>query len=230
MIESLPVHLHSSPLPRNPHDSPYSDEHRSSRSKARPHSGSSGHHTKESASSHKPRKTHARQAGQAAAKPLRPGKKRRRRGKGGGTYKAPDELTSHPTSRNAQVETRAWLLKQYGSVCAYCGSQFSARHITLDHVAPRRGQTAYDRRDNLVLSCRGCNAAKRDLAPLAFLLGLRSRAANLLKFGAHLSHGLLDLARSLMPGETPASSGKDNIDFERWDAPTDPDEDSPYRD
>ncbi len=71
--------------------------------------------------------------------------------------------------------------------------------MTLDHVAPRRGQTAYDRRDNLVLACQSCNAAKRDLAPLAFLLGARKRAKNLLRYGAHLSAGLLDLARSLVP-------------------------------
>ena len=71
--------------------------------------------------------------------------------------------------------------------------------MTLDHVAPRRGQTAYDRRDNLVLACRGCNEAKRDLSPLAYLLAVRSRAANLLRYGAHLSPGLLDLARSLLP-------------------------------
>jgi HNH endonuclease len=82
--------------------------------------------------------------------------------------------------------------------------------MTLDHVAPRRGQTAYDRRDNLVLACRTCNAAKRDLAPLAFLLGARSRAVNLLKFGTHLSAGLLELARSLVPVRD--------------------DDDSPYRD
>jgi hypothetical protein len=71
--------------------------------------------------------------------------------------------------------------------------------MTLDHVAPRRGQTAYDRRDNLVLACRGCNEAKRDLSPLAYLLAVRSRAANLLRYGGHLSPGLLDLARSLLP-------------------------------
>jgi hypothetical protein len=98
------------------------------------------------------------------------------------------------------MDTRTWLLKQHGPVCAYCGLKFTAREMTLDHVAPRRGQTAYDRRDNLVLACKTCNAAKRDLAPLAFLLGLRSRAANLVRFGAHLSAGLIDLARSLVPG------------------------------
>lgn len=73
--------------------------------------------------------------------------------------------------------------------------------MTLDHVAPRRGQTAYDRRDNLVLACPGCNAAKRDLAPMAFLLGARIRAANLLRYGAHLSPMLLDMARALAPEE-----------------------------
>src|SRR4051812_4767174 len=94
-------------------------------------------------------------------------RRRRKHGKAPG-----DSLTSHPTSRNAQMETRAWLLSRHGPVCAYCGTKHSARVMTLDHVAPRRGQTAYDRRDNLVLACRDCNAKKRDLAPLAFLLAL----------------------------------------------------------
>ena len=69
---------------------------------------------------------------------------------------------AHPTTRSAQVNTRAWLLKQYGPQCAYCGERFAPLKMTLDHVAPRRGQTAYDRRDNLVLACKGCNQAKRD--------------------------------------------------------------------
>jgi hypothetical protein len=42
---------------------------------------------------------------------------------------------------------------------------------------------------------------------------VKTRAVNLLKFGAHLSEGLLDLARSLAPSAAP-----------------EPDEDSPYRD
>lgn len=107
--------------------------------------------------------------------------------------------------------------------------------MTLDHVAPRRGQTAYDRRDNLVLACGPCNAAKRDQAPLAFLLALRSRAANLVKFGAHLSEGLLDLARSLVAGGSGTSTAqpaRQKIDYSRWGPPdtSQPgDDDSPYR-
>jgi hypothetical protein len=138
-------------------------------------------------------------------------------------------LTSHPTGRSAYVETRAWLLEQHGPVCAYCGRRFTAAVMTLDHVAPRRGQTAYDRRDNLVLACPGCNAAKRDLAPLAFLLGSRSRAANLLRYGTHLSPMLVELARSLVPAGVitpPTDSVSDVVDW----AALDDGDDSPYRD
>lgn len=95
--------------------------------------------------------------------------------------------------------------------------------MTLDHVAPRRGQSAYDRRDNLVLACPECNAAKRDMAPLAFLLARRSRAASLLRYGSHLSPMLINLARSLVPAATLATLGASA------DA-GDEDEDSPYKD
>jgi hypothetical protein len=125
------------------------------------------------------------------------------------------------------MDTRAWLLAEHGPVCAYCGVKFSARVMTLDHVAPRRGQTAYDRRDNLVLACPGCNAAKRDMAPLAFLLQVKTRAANLVKYGAHLSAGLLQLARPLVraiKGEAEGPRPK----RETWGA--EDDDESPYRD
>lgn len=104
--------------------------------------------------------------------------------------------------------------------------------MTLDHVAPRRGLTAYDRRDNLVLCCRPCNALKRDQAPLAFLLARRSRAPNLVKYGAHLSAGLLDLARPLL--RQPDGAAEPSVDVAkpgriRWGA-SDDDGPSPYRD
>jgi hypothetical protein len=107
--------------------------------------------------------------------------------------------------------------------------------MTLDHVAPRRGQTAYDRRDNLVLACRPCNEAKRDLSPLAYLLAVRSRAANLLRYGAHLSPGLLELARSLMPRDHSAHEvGSNGANGKRSACEilgiADDDEESPYRD
>jgi len=109
-----------------------------------------------------------------------------------------------PTSRGAYVETRHWLLERHGPVCAYCGRKVDPRTITLDHVTPRRGLTAYDRRDNLVLACRRCNAAKADKAILVFLLAQRERAASLLRYGGHLSPMLIDLARQIAGPEASA--------------------------
>ena len=101
--------------------------------------------------------------------------------------------------------------------------------MTLDHVAPRRGQTAYDRRDNLVLACPGCNMVKRDQAPLAFLLGSRIRAVNLVRYGAHLSPMLVDLARSLVPaGSEQLSTDADSTPID-WASLIDLDGESPYR-
>ena len=81
--------------------------------------------------------------------------------------------------------------------------------MTLDHVTPRRGQSAYDRRDNLVLACKTCNAAKADKPILAFLLGRRDRAISLYRYGDHLSGMLRDMARQL------AGEEADVIDAER---------------
>ena len=165
-------------------------------------------------------------------------RRRSRRSRSGSPYAAQvrTALTSHPTDRNAYAETRVWLLAEHGPVCAYCGLRFDKASMTLDHVAPRRGQTAYDRRDNLVLACQPCNAAKRDLAPAAFLLGNRNRALNLLRYGSHLSPMLVDLARSLIPPGTviaapiaaPASAPAAPSARIRWD--DEDDGDSPYKD
>lgn len=97
--------------------------------------------------------------------------------------------------------------------------------MTLDHVAPRRGRTAYDRRDNLVLACPACNAAKRDLAPMAFLLARRSRAVHLLRYGTHLSPMLVDMARSLAPAGMTVPPRSERLDLPDFD-----DDESPYRD
>ena len=91
---------------------------------------------------------------------------------------------------------REWLLARHGPVCAYCGQETNHETITLDHVRPRRGQSAYDRPDNLVLACRPCNADKADKPLMAFLLGKKSRGVFLLHYGDHLSDPLKDLARN----------------------------------
>ncbi|MDQ3697732.1 MAG: HNH endonuclease [Gemmatimonadota bacterium] len=125
----------------------------------------------------------------------------------GSTASAPRH-TSLPTSRTAYTETRLWLINCHGPVCAYCERRTDPSTITLDHVTPRRGQTAYDRRDNLVLACFGCNAQKADQPILAFLLARRARAASLLRYGQHLTPMLRNLAHEIAGPEAAARAAR----------------------
>ena len=222
-------------MPRQFQDSPYRDDPKPS-----PASSSRSSAAQAPAPRHRPPRASRAQptTTDEADAPRRRSHRGGRSGRGGrggrGTYAQP-QLTSHPTGRAAYTETRRWLLEQHGPVCAYCGRSFTADVMTLDHVYPRRGQTAYDRRDNLVLACPGCNAVKRDLSPTAFLLASRSRAANLLRYGTHLSDGLIEIARSLTPGhllpiaqtpQTPPAPPR-----VRWSEVADEDDgESPYKD
>ena len=121
----------------------------------------------------------------------------RRRGRSRSKAAASTPLTSLPTGRRAYTDTREWLLDRHGPYCAYCGLKQDPTSITLDHVTPRRGQTAYDRRDNLVLACQRCNGNKADTSIMAFLLARRERAATLLRYGLHLSPMLVKMAREI---------------------------------
>jgi hypothetical protein len=159
-----------------------------------------------------------------------------RRARRGPPKRQTPQHTSHPTSRLAYAETRRWLLAQHGPVCAYCGLRHPEDTITLDHVTPRKGQTAYDRRDNLVLACKRCNGAKADKPFLAYLLGQRMRAANLLKYGQHLSAGILELVRHIaggdlpIPAAAPVTAKAPRVVYGSGDDSESPYLDSPYLD
>lgn len=60
--------------------------------------------------------------------------------------------------------TRANVYLRDGHRCQYCGRHASERELTLDHVHPRSrgGRTTWR---NIVVSCVGCNAQKRDRRP-----------------------------------------------------------------
>ena len=155
----------------------------------------------------------------------------RRRGGGGrkrrGAPKRPPEHSSQPTSRLAYGETREWLLKSHGPICAYCGVTYQPRSLTLDHVTPRKGQSAYDRRDNLVLACKRCNTAKADKPFLVFLLAQRSRAERLLRYGDHLSDGIKDILRHMVGDLPPLPEPKAAKTPKKKYGPDD--DESPYR-
>lgn len=44
--------------------------------------------------------------------------------------------------------------------CLYCGSSLEFRSMEMDHIVPRAGVGATNRRDNLAAVCRRCNASK----------------------------------------------------------------------
>lgn len=161
---------------------------------------------------------------------MSPGKRRGGRNRRG-FKRQPSQHSSQPTSRLAYGETREWLLKSHGPICAYCGVTYSPRSLTLDHVTPRKGQSAYDRRDNLVLACKRCNAAKADKPFLVFLLAQRSRAERLLRYGDHLSEGIKDILRHMvgdLPPLPPPAPPARKPRLKYGKSPDD--EESPYRD
>jgi hypothetical protein len=157
---------------------------------------------------------------------MSPAKGRGRR-KGRGPVKRASPHSSQPTSRVAYSETREWLLRTHGPICAYCGVTYAPRSLTLDHVTPRKGQSAYDRRDNLVLACKRCNTAKADKPFLVFLLAQRSRAERLLRYGDHLSDGIKDILRHMV-GDLPPLPDLEPVRPPREVFGPDDDE-SPYR-
>jgi hypothetical protein len=110
--------------------------------------------------------------------------------------------------------------------------------MTLDHVTPRKGQSAYDRRDNLVLACKRCNTAKADKPFLVFLLAQRSRAEHLLRYGQHLSEGILKILRGMVgdlppaapvPAHAPPRPRRPREKFGTDDGESPYKEESPYR-
>ena len=121
----------------------------------------------------------------------------RSNGNGNGNGHHPSSASSvfRKSGGRSYSKHREWLLEQHGPVCAYCGVKTRPERITLDHVRPRRGQTAYDRPDNLVLACRPCNAAKADVPFISFIAQRRSRGVFLLHYGDHLSDLVKDMIR-----------------------------------
>lgn len=161
-----------------------------------------------------------------------PAKRRSRRPRRGRPDAHIPQHSSVSTSREAYAETRRWLLAQHGPTCAYCGVESSPRNITLDHVTPRKGQTAYDRRDNLVLACKRCNSAKADKPFLMYLLAQRVRAINLARYGQHLSDGILDIVRPLagdLPPLPPKNEMRPRVVYGRDVEDDSPYSESPYR-
>ena len=73
------------------------------------------------------------------------------------------------------------VLEQHDHRCVYCGEQFDAADLTVDHVQPRV-KGGDNSRGNLVACCRTCNTAKGGLAAWAFLATRPDLRANFLQY------------------------------------------------
>ena len=62
-------------------------------------------------------------------------------------------------------KTRWWHQCLARGICHYCGQNFPAAQLTMDHIVPliRGGKTT---RGNVVPSCKECNSKKRYLLPI----------------------------------------------------------------
>ena len=71
--------------------------------------------------------------------------------------------------------TAWWKRRIQRGICAYCGKNFRAQDLTMDHVVPvaRGGRSV---KGNVVASCKPCNTAKKLLTPAERLLLAREHS------------------------------------------------------
>jgi 5-methylcytosine-specific restriction endonuclease McrA len=66
--------------------------------------------------------------------------------------------------RQPRGQKRLRILIRDGFRCQYCGGQFAARELTLDHITPR-SRAGRSTPENLVAACVRCNTRKGDRTP-----------------------------------------------------------------
>lgn len=81
----------------------------------------------------------------------------------------------------ASPERKRGILELHEHRCVYCGEQFDAGDLTVDHVQPRMRGGDHSR-GNLVACCRVCNVEKAGAAAWAFLATRPERRANFLRY------------------------------------------------
>jgi 5-methylcytosine-specific restriction endonuclease McrA len=78
--------------------------------------------------------------------------------------------------------------------CVYCGGQFLADELTLDHIQPR--VSGGDRSEgNLVTACRACNTLKAHHRLSAFLHETPVARENFFRYALHVWPRLLHVVR-----------------------------------
>jgi len=87
---------------------------------------------------------------------------------------------------------RSGIFERDGYRCVYCGEQFDASELTLDHVQPR--VKGGDRSEgNLVTACRACNTLKGQRRLSVFLHETPAARESFLRHAKHVWPRLLHL-------------------------------------
>ena len=68
-------------------------------------------------------------------------------------------------------KSRWWQTLLAKAVCYYCEAPLTRAAATMDHVVPL-GQGGFSSRGNVVVACKPCNTAKRDLTAAEWQLHL----------------------------------------------------------
>lgn len=69
--------------------------------------------------------------------------------------------------------------------CVYCGQQYDADELTVDHVEPRV-KGGDNSPGNVVTACQACNTEKGGLAAWAYLAGRPEKRANFLRLATYV--------------------------------------------
>jgi 5-methylcytosine-specific restriction protein A len=66
-------------------------------------------------------------------------------------------------------QSQWWQQKVESGICHYCGGNFAANVLTMDHIVPisRGGKST---RGNLVPACKNCNSNKKYYTPAEIIL------------------------------------------------------------
>ena len=70
-----------------------------------------------------------------------------------------------PKKYRWELKLRLWVRHPY---CAYCGRKLQLRHVTLDHVIPKRLGGVMNE-ENVVLACVSCNEKKAGMSFVLFI-------------------------------------------------------------
>lgn len=90
---------------------------------------------------------------------------------------------------------RSGIFGRDGNRCVYCGEQFVADELTLDHVQPR--VHGGDRSEgNLVTACKACNTLKGHQRLSEFLVANPAARENFLRYAVHVWPRLLRLVEA----------------------------------